>query len=111
MDYSTLTAPPVRTRNSSDRCHCFLCAKGRQTLVPQVPSINPKHPIKLCPSCQGKLSPGVSHVCTRVERNSNIVEIVKALSDRSKGQVLSETLKGKTLIVFVLIENKNLIFR
>ena len=108
MDYSKLTPPPVQTRSSTDRCHCFLCAKGRQTLVPQAPYSNPLAPIKICPECKGKVAPGVSHVCTRTERNSNIMEMFRSLSDRSRGQVLSQSLKGKICsLFFVWVEHSS----
>ena len=94
MDYKGLTSPPMRTRSSTDVCQCFLCTRGRQTLVPQAP--NPHEtaaPLKMCPLCNGQLAPGVSHVCTRSSRNENILELVRSVSTRSKGQILSQTLK------------------
>ena len=94
-DYSTLTLPPVLTR-STNICHCYLCKKGRDTLVPGgIAKSAPRDPpVRICPECQGEIAPGVSHVCTRSERNNNILEIFRSVSGRSKGQILSQTLKG-----------------
>ena len=63
-------------------------------MKPQTPHPCPK-PVKICPNCKGQLSQGVSHLCSRAERNINVLDLVRSLSDRSKGQVTSESLKGK----------------
>ena len=84
----------MRTRSSTDVCQCFLCTRGRQTLVPQAPNPHPTaDPRKTCPQCSGQLAPGISHVCTRSSRNENILDLVRSVSARSRGQILSETLK------------------
>ena len=50
-------------------------------------------PVKTCPSCRVIVAPGTSHVCTRIERNKNVVQMVKSLSEKSKNQVLSQSLR------------------
>lgn len=50
-------------------------------------------PFKTCPYCKGVVAPGISHVCTRMERHKNVVQMVKSLSERSKNQVLSQSLR------------------
>ena len=100
-DYSQLAPPPLRTRSSTDSCHCHLCNKGRQTLVTFEASKSKAKdpPLKVCTECQGEVAPGVSHVCTRGERNNNILELFRSVSDRSRGQILSASLKGKYSIL------------
>ena len=95
-DYAKLAPPPLRTRNSTDICNCYLCNKGRDTLIPGgVPKSTPKAPpMKICAECKGELAPGVRHICTRDERNQNIVELFKSGSEKSRRQILSQTLKG-----------------
>ena len=96
-DYTKLTPPPVRTRSSTDTCHCYLCTKGRDTLVPfTLSKSNPKPaPVKICTECKGEIAPGVYHVCTRAERNNNLIDMLRSASGRSRGQIVSETLKGR----------------
>ena len=95
-DYSKLLPPSVRTRSSSDICSCFLCNKGRETLTPfQVSHTAKDPPVKSCTSCHGEIAPGVSHICTRSERNTNIVDLVRSVSERSRGQIVSQALKGQ----------------
>ena len=60
-----------------------------------VPKSTPKAPpMKICAECKVELAPGVRHICTRDERNQNIVELFKSVSEKSRGQILSQTLKG-----------------
>ena len=95
-DYSKLLPPSVRTRSSSDICSCFLCKKGRDTLTPfQVSQTVKDPPVKSCTICHGEIAPGVSHICTRPERNNNIVDLVRSVSERSRGQIVSQALKGQ----------------
>ena len=112
-DYSKLLPPPVRTRTSGDICHCLLCSTGRQTLVPgSMTAAKVKDPpVKICPECQGEVAPLVSHVCTRSERNNNIEELLRSVSNRSRGQILSSTLKGKVLIRNIIKDFDNIVYR
>jgi hypothetical protein len=101
-----VTPPPVLTRSSNAICHCYLCNRGLDTLVPGgVPKSKPvAPPVKMCLDCQGEIAPRVSHVCTRSERNNNILEIFRSVSGRSRGQILSQTLKSSYLAYIVTIQ-------
>merc|ERR1719186_1373133 len=94
VDYKSLIPPPLRTRSSTDRYQCTLCQKGRITLL-----VQPKKPdtalgpVKICPGCQGRVAQGITHVCTKTNRNNNILETVGSLSAKNKGQVLSQSQK------------------
>ena len=45
-----------------------------------------------------EIAPGINHICTRSERNSNIVQLVKSVSARSRGQIVSQALKGLIIL-------------
>ena len=98
-DYSKLLPPSVRTRSSTDICNCFLCTKGRETLAPFPVSKTMKNPsMKFCTDSHGEIAPGINLICTRSERNSNIVQLVKSVSARSRGQIVSQALKGLIIL-------------
>ena len=68
-------------------------------------------PVKICVECKGELAPGVSHICTRGERNQNIVELFKSVSERSRGQILSQSLKGKIIFTkkgYIIFKNEDI---
>ena len=98
-DYDSLKTPPVKTRSSADMCTCYLCQRGRDTLVPFVANQATSDPVmKICAFCKSKVAPGLQHICNRRERNENIIDIVKNLSPMSKSQIMSESLKGKLIL-------------
>ena len=68
--------------------------KPTHRLQPKKPT-KPPAPIKICTQCQGEMAPGVSHECTKTARNSNVVELVKNMSGKSQGQILSKLIRDK----------------
>ena len=85
----------MKTRSSEEMCHCFLCQKGRDTLKPQAPS-TVQSVVKVCLDCQTQLSPGIPHQCNNSRKKENLVDLLKSLDEKSKLQVISKVLKGKS---------------
>ena len=54
----------------------------------------PARVIPVCSKCFGLISRGVTHNCTKVQRQNNLAGIVKSSSGRSKGKVTSHLLKS-----------------
>ena len=52
---------------------------------------------KTCEKCLGVIARGVDHPCTRAEKRTNLAELLKASSCKTKGRVTSATLKGNIL--------------
>ena len=94
VDYQNLISPAICTRSSYQFCPCFLCQKGRETLVPNSNCSNAPSAVKICFECKSTIAPGLEHNCTRQERNMNILEMVRELSEKSRSQIVSQSLKG-----------------
>jgi hypothetical protein len=54
----------------------------------------PARAIPVCSKCFGLISRGVTHICTKVQRQNNLAGIVKSSSGRSKAKVTSHILKS-----------------
>ena len=52
-------------------------------------------PPKTCPKCFGIIARGVMHPCSKAEKRSNLAEILKSSSFKTRGKVTSASLKGK----------------
>ena len=59
-----------------------------------LPSLNPRRCLPVCNKCYSIVSKGVSHICKKTQKQSNLAEMVKSSSLRSKSKVTSEVLKN-----------------
>ena len=63
--------------------------------APKIHKVSPPaRAIPVCSKCFGLVSRGVTHTCTKVQRQNNLAGIVKSSSGRSKGKVTSHILKS-----------------
>ena len=63
-------------------------------MVPNSNCSNAPSAVKICFECKSTIAPGLEHNCTRQERNMNILEMVRELSEKSRSQIVSQSLKG-----------------
>ena len=91
IDYASFVVPKVTRATSSAPCSCQWCLIGRlkagdylrhQSEVKErgrpstSESSSPSEAtIKLCTSCMGPVAKGVSHVCNKTQRNTNLGKI------------------------------------
>ena len=109
-DYVSIIFPPRSTRsNESELCPCTFCGIGRMKAQPyltykETVRNKPGRPretpvlenVKLCGNCQGVIHRGVSHLCNKTSKNSNLVEFVQQVSPVSQRRICSSLLdKGR----------------
>ena len=109
LNYQELGLPPPKTRATSDTsCNCKICSVARLTLgYPEyvtnhsnptgAPPISPKSPpakaLTVCTRCFTEIGRGKPHPCIKTNRGSNLSDIVRNTSGRSRSKVASSTLK------------------
>ena len=103
IDYRQFEVP-VRTRSAEANCSCGWCKVGRYNGVEYKrheasvknkvgrPSDKPQEQpnISICRTCMGEVAKGVSHHCTKTNRNENLAGLVRALSNEGSGRVTSK---------------------
>ena len=58
------------------------------------PDTPPARSLPLCSKCYCFVSKGVSHLCSKVQKQENLADFLKATSNRTKGKVTSTILKS-----------------
>ena len=63
--------------------------------APKIVAISPPgRCLPVCDKCYSIVSKGVSHICKKTQKQSNLAEMVKSSSLRSKSKITSEVLKN-----------------
>ena len=73
----------------------FSVKQGNKIGAPKVKKVSPPaRAIPVCSKCRTLLGKGVSHICSKVQKQENILKIVRSSSRKSKSKVTSKILKG-----------------
>ena len=62
-------------------------------LLPAAPCSTKTERIKLCSKCFSRIARGKTHICNKTEMRDNLAGILKSRSSRSRGRVVSSSLK------------------
>ena len=109
LNYHNLSQPPPKTRAAGDNsCNCQICKIARMSLAYQsfaakhtnpvgAPPLTPKSPpakvLAVCTRCFQETWPGKPHPCVKGQKSTNLANIVKKTSGRSRAKIASSTLK------------------
>ena len=118
-NYSELEPPrAARSRSSANVCQCGWCKVNRSNSNgswihnknitrgslkneigrPKDPSTSSSNPtensVKNCLKCRGVLKKGYPHLCTKIARNDNVVNIVRELSPTGQRRVVGKLITG-----------------
>ena len=109
IKFEKLGPPPPTTRASVDSCcNCHICSLARLNLNYKSyaenhsnphgnPNYNPKSPpgkaVTICSKCFTEIGRGIPHPCVRSQKVSNISNLVKNTSEKSRSKVAASTIK------------------
>ena len=108
IDYSQYEVP-VRTRAAEAHCTCGWCLVGRMNGLdyrrheasvknkPGRPTDKPEEQptMVICRTCMGEIAKGVSHQCTKTNRNENLAGLVRAVSIEGSDRVTSKLINAR----------------